>query len=67
MFQKYRMIVLEDESEVDSLTKIAANHHLQCLYKIGVYGKEQQHELYLIGNSWKYQKFLKEARPKRKK
>lgn len=67
MFRNYHMLVLKDPSEVDSLTKLAANHRLQCLYKIGVYGNEQQHELYVIGNFWRYQKFLKETRPKGKR
>lgn len=67
MFRKYHMIVLNDENEVDPLTKLAANHRLQCLYKIGVYGKERQHELYVVGSFWEYQKFLRKARPKEKK
>ena len=47
----YSMIILPDETKVDSLMRLAANHNVHCLYKIGVYGHEQQHELYIQG-SW---------------
>lgn len=60
MRKNYKMMILEDETKVDFLTKIAANYGLNCLYKIGVYGKERQHELYIVGNSRAYKKFQKE-------
>ncbi|MDD3204211.1 MAG: hypothetical protein PHS74_00530 [Lachnospiraceae bacterium] len=67
MLRNGHLMILKDDSEVDSITKLAANHQLQCLYKIGVYGKEKQHELYIIGHFWNYSKFMKELSPKRKK
>lgn len=59
MFKPYHLMILDDGEMVDSITKIAANHGLQCLYKIGVYGKERQHELYIIGNLLNYWRFLR--------
>ena len=53
---------MEDEKKVDSYMRIAANHHLHCLYKIGVYGNETQHELYVVGSFINYHKFLKELK-----
>ena len=47
LFKNYHVIILNDPSLVDSLTRKAANHNLHCLYKIGVYGCEQQHEYML--------------------
>lgn len=67
MFRKHYMMILSDDEKVDIITKIAANHKLQCLYKIGVYGKERQHELYLIGKPWNYHEFMKELEPNKKK
>ena len=63
--KKYHLMVLENDEYVDSYTRIAANHNLQCLYKIGVYGKERQHELYIVGKSSDYRKFLKELEQKK--
>lgn len=67
MFKKYHLIVLENGENVDFMTKIAANHQLKCLYKIGIYGKEQQHELYVIGKFWNYWGFKKELEPTKRK
>lgn len=66
MFKMIHLMILEDEREVDTLVKLAANHHLQALYKVGVYGTVRQHELYVIGWFWNYYKFTKELAPKKK-
>lgn len=63
--RKYQLMVLENDEHVDSYTRIAANHNLQCLYKIGVYGRERQHELYIVGKTSDYKKFLKELEQKK--
>ena len=60
LFKNYHVIILNDPSVVDSLTRKAANHNLHCLYKSGVYGCEQQHELYVIGKTKDYRVFKKE-------
>ena len=49
MFKRWHLVVLESEDKVDSVVKMAAKHQLLCLHKIGVYGKERQHELYVVG------------------
>lgn len=67
MKKNYHVLILESETEVDLTVKIAANHRLQCLYKIGVYGKERQHELYVIGGTLNYYRFLKELKSKDEK
>lgn len=51
MLHKYYMIALEDSSEVDSAIRDAVSYNVQVLYKIGIYGQEKQHELFLSG-SW---------------
>lgn len=66
MFKMIHLMILEDEREVDTLVKLAANHHLQALYKVGVYGTVRQHELYVIGWFWNYYRFTKELAPKKK-
>ena len=60
MCRKYFVMVLENDRQVDLLMKVAANHRLHCLYKIGVYGRERQHELYLVGKKKDYKEFKKE-------
>lgn len=60
MFKKTHMMVLESEKNVDLIIKIAANNDLHALYKIGVYGKERQNEMYITGRPWNYHKFKKE-------
>lgn len=66
MFRNYHLMILENDSCVDLYTKIAANHGLQCLYKIGVYGEERQHELYIVGNLFHYRKFQKALKTEKK-
>ena len=64
MFRKrYMKVITSGEENIDSLMRLAANHNLSCLYKIGVYGKERQHELYVDGYPWDYHAFIKEAKP----
>lgn len=61
---KWEMVILQDEKKVDALMKMAANKHLSCLYKIGVYGTEIQHELFIKGswlNRWSFKKEVKES------
>ena len=67
MFMRTKMLILDDDSKVDVYMKLAANHELYCTYKIGVYGKERQHELFVTGYPWDYRKFLKEIDPSKKK
>lgn len=54
------------ENEIDSVTMLAANHGLLCMHKIGIYGEERQHELYVIGSFWKYRSFKKALANRRK-
>lgn len=61
MCKNYFVMVLENDSQVDLFMKLAANHRLHCLYKIGVYGKERQHELYLVGKKKDYKEFKNEV------
>ena len=63
MIKRFNLLVLNDEKNVDEITKIAANYNLTCTYKVGIYGKEKQHELYICGNYLKYIKFIGELRP----
>lgn len=58
MIKRFNMLVLNDEKSVDEITKLAANYSLTCLYKIGIYGKEKQHELYIHGSYLNYCKFI---------
>lgn len=62
--KKWEMIILENGEKVDVLMKLAANKHLTCLYKIGIYGTETQHELYVKGswlNRWAFKKAVEES------
>ena len=59
---KYYMIVLDDEKEIDSCMRKAAFHRVQCLYKIGIYGKEKQHEIFIGGRLFDCLKFMAEWR-----
>lgn len=62
--KKWEMIILESGEKVDALMKLAANKHLTCLYKVGIYGTETQHELYIKGswlNRLSFKKELKES------
>ena len=61
MFEKTYCVTARSEKEVYRLMRIAANHHLYGAYKIGVYGSERQHELFLTGRPWNYRKFTKEV------
>ena len=60
MCKKYFVMILKNDKKVDSLIRIAANHRLFGYYKIGVYGNERQHELYLVGKKKDYKEFTKE-------
>lgn len=57
MFNKLYVIVADTEADVYRMVKLATNHHLYVTYKIGVYGSERQHELFIIGKPWRYYKF----------
>lgn len=67
MFKMIHLIVLEDERDVDTLIRLAANHHLLALYKVGVYGTVRQHELYVIGWFWNYYRFAKKLAHNKKR
>ena len=49
MFNKLYVVVADTEEDVYRMVKIATNNHLYVTYKIGVYGNERQHELFIIG------------------
>ena len=63
MFKRFNLLILNDTKYVDEITKLASNYGLTCHYKIGVYGKEQQHELYISGSYLKYCKFVEKLKP----
>lgn len=63
MLKRFNLLVLKDEHYVDKLTKIAANYNLTCRYKIGIYGGEKQHELYVFGSYLNYTKFIEDLEP----
>lgn len=62
MFKKTYRVVANSEKEVYHLMRIAANHNLYGMYKIGVYGCERQHELFVTGSPRNYHKFVNEAK-----
>lgn len=57
MFDKMYMVIGTSEADVYRMMRIATNHHLYATYKIGVYGAERQHELFVTGSPWDYYKF----------
>ena len=57
MFNKLYVVVADTEADVYRMVKLATNHRLYVTYKIGVYGNEHQHELFVIGKPWHYRKF----------
>ena len=59
MLNKLYVVVAETEQDVYRMVRIATNQHLYVTYKIGVYGNEHQHELFIIGKPWHYRKFKK--------
>lgn len=62
MLEKNYCVTANSEDEVYRLMRLAANYHLYGMYKIGVYGKEHQHELFIVGKPWNYRKFMKQVR-----
>lgn len=67
MLKKYYQVVISDEKHVDEYIKLAANNNLCALYKIGVYGKERQHELHISGKKMAYLKFMRDVKELEKK
>lgn len=67
MFGGWHMLVLEDDAKVDKYLRLAANHHLTGLYKVGVYGTERQHELFVKGAFWNYISFKLDIRETKSK
>lgn len=67
MLKKYYQVVIENEKHVDEYIKLAANNNLCALYKIGIYGKEKQHELHISGKRIGYLKFMRDVRELEKK
>ena len=57
MFNKLYVVIGTSEGDIYRLMRIATNHHLHATYKIGVYGGERQHELFVTGTPWDYAKF----------
>lgn len=62
MFNKIYMVIVEDDKKVDKMLKIAANNHLYAAYKIGVYGAEKQHEIWIKGRPWNYHQFKEDIK-----
>lgn len=62
MCKKYWIIVIENDDDVDKAMRIASNCGLYAQYKIGVYGKEKQNEIFLVGSWFNYMKAKKEIR-----
>ena len=62
MFKKQYCVVANSEVEIYRMMRIAANHNLHSAYKIGVYGSERQHELFVTGKVRDYHKFLNEIK-----
>lgn len=60
MFKKHYIVTAASEKDAYRMMRIAANHNLYAQYKIGVYGTERQHELFVIGTPWNYHKFMNE-------
>lgn len=60
MYRNFHIMVLEENENVDTLIRLAANYNLHCMYKIGIYGSEQQRELFIFGKQWHFRKFCKE-------
>ena len=59
MFNKLYVIVGTSEEDIYRMMKIATHHSLNLTYKIGVYGNDRQHELFVRTTPWKYYKFMK--------
>ena len=59
MLKNHYCVIADSEEDVYRLMRIAANHNLHGTYKIGVYGTERQHELFVTGAPWNYHKFMK--------
>lgn len=59
MFEKVYVIVGKNEADIYRMMKIATFHSLRTTYKIGVYGTDRQHELFIVTTQWKYRKFMK--------
>ena len=60
MFKRTCVMILDTDKNIDLIVKIAANNDLHALYKIGVYGKERQHEMFITGSARNFHKFKKE-------
>lgn len=56
---KTYIVIVENEAEAYRLMKTAISHKLHATYKIGVYGSERQHELFVIGTFLNYCKFMR--------
>lgn len=61
MLKNHYCVVANSEDEVYRLMRLAASYHLYGTYKIGVYGKERQHELFITGSPINYRKFMKQV------
>ena len=63
MFKKIyeEFMILESEERVDEMMKLAYNYQLSCVYKIGVYGKVRQHEIFLRGTKRDIRRFIKDV------
>ena len=60
MLHKYYLVVLDGPDTVDSAIKKSADYNVQALYKIGVYGKELQHELFISGKWFNCHRFMRD-------
>lgn len=59
MLHKYYLVTLSGADVVDSAVKRAADFNVQALYKIGVYGKIKQHELFISGSRFNCHRFMR--------
>lgn len=60
-----RLFIPKNEGDVDRLIRLAANNNVHAVYKIGVYGKERQNELYLTGRPWDVYEFMSKHKNER--
>ena len=57
---KTYIVIVENEAEAYQLMEAAISHKLYATYKIGIYGNERQHELFVTGRPLNYYKFMRE-------
>lgn len=64
----YYMLILTENEDAAQIMKMASKYDLVATHKIGIYGTEQQDELYCKGkwfNMWKFTRELNKLRTKK--